>query len=231
MDIVFLPSSEDAQNYVPAPKPAKLYVPEWYKSIRPIKESELKFNEKVQVTNLNVKHCMPYFDALTGGYIQELWTDILIEPTEDGINFKCAVDPVPIAIRERVSVKIDEGFYPVEFLWQRQWGTKLPKGYSMLVTHPLNRVDLPFQTLSAVVDADSFIHHDVGNIPFFIRSGFKGIIPAGTPIYQIFPYKRDDWFSSFKTYNEIEKNKFNKIIRGKFLHSYRDKFWNKKTFN
>ena len=32
-----------------------------------------------------------------------------------------------------------------------------------------------------------------GNVPFFIKSGFEGVIPAGTPIAQLIPIKREKW--------------------------------------
>lgn len=231
MKISFLPASDNAYNFVPHPKPAKLYVPTWYKNIKPLKENELQFNSDTQISNFNVKHCVPYLDALSGGYIQELWTDILVEPIGEEINFKYASDPAPISVRDKVSVKLEDDFYPIEFLWQRQWGVKLPKGYSALITHPLNRVELPFQTLSAIIDFDTFIHYDIGNIPFFIKKGFTGIIPVGTPMYQVIPIKRDSWESIVEKHDEILKQKLNRIIRNKFLHSYREKFWHKKSYN
>ena len=60
----------------------------------------------------------------------------------------------------------------------------------MLFTHPLNRFDLPFTTLSGMVDCDlyrdSWIHfpahwHDMN---------FSGVLPKGTPIVQCLPVKR-----------------------------------------
>ena len=40
------------------------------------------------------------------------------------------------------------------------WTIELPPGWSLLATHPLNRDDLPFRTLTGLVDADRF--HDIG---------------------------------------------------------------------
>jgi len=33
----------------------------------------------------------------------------------------------------------------------------MPAGYSLLITHPFNRHDLPFVTLTGLVDADSLL--------------------------------------------------------------------------
>jgi hypothetical protein len=231
MKIKFMPASEEAFNFTAPPKPAKLYIPEWYKSIKPLKENELKFNESTQISNLNVKNCVPYLDALSSGYIQELWTDILIEKNNEEIVFRYATSPAPLSAREKISVKIDQNFYPFEFVWQRHWGVSLPKGYSMLVTQPLGRVDLPFQTMSAIVDADTFKFSGVGNIPFYIKKDFLGIIPAGTPMYQIIPFKRDNWESSIENYNGLETEKSERNIKRHFLNSYKKQFWQKKTYN
>ena len=80
--------------------------------------------------------------------------------------------------------------------------TAWESGYSLLVTHPLNRFDLPFVSLSGIVDADITMTH--GRIPFFIKKGFSGVIEAGTPILQVLPFKRDDWEMELKFYNQDE---------------------------
>ena len=36
------------------------------------------------------------------------------------------------------------------------WTFEMPAGYSLLITHPFNRHDLPFVTLTGLVDADSY---------------------------------------------------------------------------
>jgi hypothetical protein len=59
------------------------------------------------------------------------------------------------------------------------------------MTHPLNRFDLPFTTTSGIVDSDKFFAP--GNVPFFIKEGFSGIIPEGTPFLQLIPIKRATW--------------------------------------
>src|SRR5215475_8103617 len=38
------------------------------------------------------------------------------------------------------------------------WTIEAPEGYAVLLTHPLNRVDLPFTTLTGIVDCDRY--HD-----------------------------------------------------------------------
>jgi hypothetical protein len=60
-----------------------------------------------------------------------------------------------------------------------------------LITHPINRYDLPFTSVSGLADYD--VYPLPGNVSFHIKEGFEGTIPAGTPIMQIIPIKREDW--------------------------------------
>jgi len=223
MKIVFTPASKEVETLVESPIPAKRLVPEWYKK-------SPAFNSK-NPFNMSLKMCMPFFDATTGGYIQKTWTDIFIDIQEEAIAYYAATPPTIMNHRNKVSIEINDSYYPVEYVWQRQWTARLPKGFSLLITQPHNRLDLPFTTLSGLVDADSFHHTPVGNIPFFIKNGFQGLIPAGTPMYQMIPVKRENWESVLEPFNEIESSQLNNQVRRKFYGAYRDMFWNKKHYN
>jgi hypothetical protein len=220
--IIFLPSSQEAALVVEPPVSAKKILPEWYKN-------SPAFNPK-NPFDKTLKMCMPFFDATTGGYIQKTWTDIYIGLKDGVVSWAVANEPSIMTAREKPSIPLTNNYYPIEFVWQRQWSARLPKGYGLLITHPHNRLDLPFQTLSGLVDADSFYHTPVGNIPFFIQKGFQGFIPAGTPMYQMIPVKRDDWQSEVAAFDEDETFRLNHIMRRKFYGAYRSMFWHKKTY-
>jgi hypothetical protein len=223
MKIVFTPASKQAETIVESPVSAKKIVPDWYKK-------SPAYNSKKPL-DIGLKMCMPFFDATTGGYIQKTWTDIFIGLQDDALVYHSATPPPIMHHRDKVSVEISDSYYQAEYVWQRQWTARLPKGFSLLITHPHNRLDLPFTTLSGLVDSDSFYHTYIGNIPFFIKNGFQGFIPAGTPMYQMIPVKRENWESVVEPFNEIESNKLNHQMRRKFYGAYRDMFWHKKTYN
>jgi hypothetical protein len=65
-------------------------------------------------------------------------------------------------------------------------------------------------------------------MPFFIRDGFEGEIPVGTPIAQVFPIKRDSWQSSehLKTY---DYNTFD-VVKQSFERGYKKLWWSKKVY-
>lgn len=230
MNINFIPASKDVELLVQHPKPAKAFLPEWYKKSPIFDYKKPKF-ENNQIANTELKMCMPFFDATSGGYIQATWTDIHIDSNEDNsVNYRFAEHPEIMSFRNKVSIEINDSYYDIEFIWKRQWSVKLPKGYSLLITHPHNRLDLPFTTLSGMVDADKFYHTPIGNIPFFIRKGFTGFIPKGTPMYQIIPVKRESWESKIEQFDEINSFKLNHQMRSKFYGAYREMFWTKKDY-
>lgn len=232
MKIEFVPSSEAAKNYVSPPIPAKNFIPKWYKQIETINEKKIKIDDRGVAYNKNVKNCMPFLDALMSGYIQRTWTDIYIEnDQQDGsIKYYWASGPQILHHRDNHNLPIENEFYPIEFIWKEQWVPKLPKGYSMIYTHPLNRIDLPFLSLSGVVDSDLYHHSFNGNYPFYIKKDFVGIIPAGTPMYQMIPMKRELWEAIELPFNELENNKKQHQIINKFVNRYKNSFWSKKRY-
>ena len=61
----------------------------------------------------------------------------------------------------------------------------------MLFTHPLNREDLPFRTLSGMVDCDRWRDGLVHFPALWIDPNFEGVLPAGTPVAQAIPIRRE----------------------------------------
>jgi hypothetical protein len=78
------------------------------------------------------------------------------------------------------------------------------------------------------MDSDKF--HGNGNIPFFIKKNFEGIIPAGTPFAQIYPIKREKWKSwvDDSVIDSIMKNQIDPLRTPN--NSYKKKFWQKKVY-
>ena len=244
--INFVASSNAVQEIVPMPKPAKFYLPDWYKESGSFFNSEsnsytnnLFFKEPGKPTT-TVKTCMPFLDTLVSGYIQETWCDIFIERKNNEILFHYSMvvdeeNPImstrPAVILAKIPVP--PGFdRDVFFHWSRVWNPILPKGYSALVTHPFNRDDLPFRCVSGIIDSDKYFAS--GKVGFFIKEGFSGLIPKGTPMYQIIPIKRESWKSEQiklkdKTLNKITQQVFN--INSFFSGGYKKMYWNKKDFN
>jgi hypothetical protein len=175
------------------PIPAKKMIPQWYKD----GESYYYENNSTQAS-AGLKTCMPFLDVLTSGYFLVTPFDIYVGKKEDGslsIEWN-APDPWGSFVSQRphesgATIPRPYGHLDAHFVWSNKWGWKTPKGYSTIVTHPYNRFDLPFTTMSGFMDSDKVSIN--GNIPFFLKEGFYGAIPEGTPYAQIIPVKRKSW--------------------------------------
>ncbi len=233
--VKFNPISKITQDTVPIPKPAREAMPEWYKKAQPFltKTPEVGPDGKV---NKSLKLCLPFMDAMSSGYIQESWQDIDIQKTilEDGqiqLKYVYKEEPEIMSYRDRVSVPIGDEFYPIEFTFHPPWVPELPEGWSMLYMTPLNRVDLPFQFMSGIVDSDSFTQSEErSNIPFYIKKSFDGIIPKGTPMLQMIPVRRENWKAIANEHDaELQKEAI-QTVRQYPWGGYKKHHWTKKNY-
>lgn len=229
--IEFYPASKLAESVVPPPRPASEFIPEWYKDMK-VFGGDRPIFKNGSISNKTAKSCMPFFDSLASGYIQETWTDIQFSFNSDlgTFEYHYATTPEPVGHRENSSIRVSSFFRPHEFTWKTQWVPKLEKGYSMIVTHPLNRLDLPFMNTAGIIDSDVFFHSNPGNYPFYVYKNFEGIIPKGTPMYQMIPIKRDDWYSVKNIFDEEESLKRSFLSKSTFIGNYKKFFHKKKTY-
>lgn len=221
--------SPKSPHNIGQPEPIKNFVPEWYR------RAETTYVEK-GVEHAGLKKCVPYLDAMISGYAIVTPTDIFVSKNEDG-SLKLGWNGTDVSanfIMERPKASGEtmprpEHHYPNHLVFSGFWGVKTPRGWSLLFTHPLNRQDLPFTTLSGIVDSDKFSAS--GNIPFFIKEDFTGVIPAGTPIVQLIPIKRAKWsmIKNDKGLWDLEH------IQGEAARnpetSYKKKSWIRKVYN
>jgi len=70
-----------------------------------------------------------------------------------------------------------------------------------------------------------------GNYPFFLKKDFEGIIPAGTPMYQMIPVKRDSWQGESMPFDEIEATRMEYNIKRFFYGGYKKLHWVKKDYS
>lgn len=186
------------------------------------------------MANKTVKRCAPFLDAYMTGYIQETWTDIYIEIKNEQLLYHYAMGPEPLATRD---FGFDNGMhqaphcYPVEFVWRTPWVPKLPKGYSMLYTQPLNHPELPFEVSSAIVDCDDFLYGGYPtSYPFRVHKHFTGLIPAGTPMFQMIPIKRESWTGKSAEFDERLFQSETARLRRFFQNGYRNLIWKRKVY-
>ena len=107
----------------------------------------------------------------------------------------------------------------------------MDKGYSVLITHPFNRDDLPFRTLTGLVDVDLYKSNTIQFPAVWIDESFTGILKKGTPIAQCIPIKRDNLLLECKSMTplQVEEYKKTKEEISKEPGVYRKKYRAKKN--
>lgn len=218
MKIEFIPASQQVQDITESPVPARTVIPDWYKKIMPARD------------NPNIKACPPFLESLTHGYIQKTWADIYVQETSEGITIDARHQQNIVNYRVPNDLPEMHGYLHFQFLWNSVWSPVFPPNFSGLVVHPLNRIDLPFYTFSGVVEYDEFQHVPHGNLPFYLKAGFTGLIPKGTPMYQLIPFARDNWEASNR---KFDQEFWDKRMGEKALdphNFYKKNIWKKKEF-
>lgn len=195
---------------LPRISPIRGAIPEWYRGD----------------IDSAMKQCVPFLDAMTVGFAMPLIADVFVSDTGE-ITWD-AKQTIVDTNRQNAAMPAPSGHGEKNYSWRIYTSWLLPEGYSALVTHPLNRFDLPFTTSSGIVDGN-FVTQG-GNYPFFLKEGFVGTIPAGTPIAQIIPFKQDDWELQ-ETEGLIEQGEENRRLSSvEYPGWYKREFWKKKVY-
>jgi hypothetical protein len=229
--IYFIPQTELAQEVIDPPKPAKNFIPEWYKKLPRKINKNLLWRNPNGSSNRSMKACVPVMDTLTSGYIITTSADIYVNQNieyEHKFMWEVSRTLITTHIKEQYGeMPVPDGYEKDPFKWETDWIIKTPKGFSLLFSHPSYRFDLPFITFTGIVDADKY--NMALNLPFFLKEGFEGLIPKGTPIAQVMPIKRESWKSSIKKYSPKQKYNLEKI-KSIIDRSYKKTFWQKKEY-
>jgi hypothetical protein len=60
---------------------------------------------------------------------------------------------------------------------------------------------------------------------------FEGMIPKGTPIAQVIPFKREGWQMKIGSEKELkEQNTVTEKLKIKFFDKYKSMYWNSKEY-
>lgn len=212
------------------PIPTKKVLPEWYRT------SETSFVDENGETIEGLKTCIPFLDSMLSGYVLLTPMDIFVSKNEDGtlrLSWNSSeiladfINERPAALGAKMPRPA--GHYPNHLAFRGIWGIKTPKSWSLLVVHPLNRHDLPFTITSGIMDTDKY--STSGNIPFFIKEDFIGVIPEGTPFAQLIPIKRARW----QAINNDSGLRYLEHLQGSFVRrikaGYKKVFWQRKEYN
>lgn len=179
---------------LPKPVPAAKALPDWFRAMPSEVTASTLGGEMVRT----LKHCPPVIDALSGGVLIPLAADLTVSggmvswdwdpPILQDARITRA--PVGLHVPEQATgapFRLDIG---AVLKFMNFWTLEVPEGFSLLFTHPLNREDLPFRSLSGVVDCDLFRDGYVHFPALWTDPGFEGVLSKGTPVAQVFALPR-----------------------------------------
>ena len=213
------------------PKPVKKSMPEWYLNLK----SHVNNDKPIYkgFGNFTIKRCMPVLDVLTTGYYIYAFQDIYVEQTPEGpaIVVKDPFVGWDIHNRDQLEGHPMIGNYDAIPKFLNPWAIRTPQGYSCLFINPVHHANPYFDILEGIVDTDNFLIQI--NFPLVLRDrNFEGVIPAGTPIVQVIPFKRNEWKMKIGNKDDHDKVEYHrKQWAVKLYESYKKNWWNKKSFN
>jgi len=201
LNIVFRCPPE-LEGVLPRPSLALLGLPDWFKTM-----PASAFSSVLRQEQPTVKKCPPFIDAMTQGFLMPLVTDLTIEDGAFSWDFELPGGAItsyshsPLDFHDNAQVAGTPLFKDDTFVikFNNFWTIESPPGYSLLVTHPVNRYDLPFVTLTGLIDTDLYKDNFINFPARWHDHSFRGVLPKGTPIAQCIPVKRELWGAQFET--------------------------------
>ena len=181
---------------VPAPVPARTALPYWLKTMPSSVAAAALAGAEIRT----LKHCPPLIDALGAGVLFPLAADLTVRGGELSWDWDAPRprdaghprSPNGVHLPEQAAgapFRLPPGQFVVKF--KNFWTDEVPDGWSVLFTHPLNREVLPFRTLAGQVDCDRWRDGMVHFPALWTDPGFEGVLPAGTPVAQAIPVRRE----------------------------------------
>ena len=210
------------------PQPASKFIPDWYKNMESYINGEKKPGGEGTAL-ATVKRCMPVFDAIVAGYIITSPADVYVSLKDGQQYFEWStlglIQFHPVVQAPEHPAK-NKHAYPK---WMNHWAIRTPKGYSTMFVQPMHRESV-FTILPGIVDTDEY--YAPVNFPFVVNNPeFEGLIPKGTPIAQVIPFKRESWTMQFGGEKEIKEqaNLTNKLSTT-FFDRYKNMFRQNKEY-
>ena len=250
--IAFWRERASADEY--SPSPAAQELPEWWKKMPAfggfggVAPGDRAIMLNGGFDHSTIKRCVPVLDSMSLGYIIKTDADIYVHPGEEKTVidssgsakvFKKITAIYPRFLSSEISLHENGQVetYPGPDGQNLQkiftpWHVKTPDGYSVIFTEPLNSPSPYWSVLPAIMDTDKFCPR-LNFMVYLKDSKFKGIIPAGTPLVQVIPFKRDPWVAEVSIGDKEtseKKGMVDYLLARFFYSSYKKGFWTRKNF-
>ena len=213
---------------LPRPRLARQALPNWLRAMPMTAHSDMH-DGPVRT----VKQCPPFIDAMRMGFVIPLPCDVHYADGAFGWEWKLPLPGTPNHPRAPISFHAAAQLEGAPFgegnliKFVGFWTIELPPGWSLLATHPLNRDDLPFRTLTGLVDSDRF--HQIGLLfpARWLDPERACTLSAGTPVAQCIPVPRDVLGLDFAAFDAGQASAFSEVgdavlaAPGVYRHRYR----------
>lgn len=232
--IEFIALDKYAFEVCPKPFPASEALPKWWKEASPyVKSIDNPDGKKIMImgseSNASFKKCTPMLDMLSSGYVFPLWADVQVTYQESHPVLSWRVGRSIFDLHNGQDVEVPNGYQKTQFKYLNQWYIKLPKGYSALIMPCPGYPNNPFRPISAIIDYDKTTHPLYP--PMYLKEGFEGIVEKGTPMFQVIPFKRSNWKSTFSFLQDGEAEiNLDRDVKSTIVNNYVKNFWEKKTY-
>ena len=201
---------------LPPPRLAREALPDWLRAMPAMAPSD--FHGRPIRT---LKQCPPFVEAMRCGFLIALPCDVEVENGRFSWAWEAPAPVTPEHPRAPLAFHAPAQLEGAPFAAPGQsalkfnsfWTIALEPGWSLLATHPINREDLPFRTLTGLVHSDLF--HQAGiNFPaVWTRPDFVGVLPKGLPIAQCVPVRREEIELDCAPFDAQESRAFTEIVR------------------
>jgi hypothetical protein len=187
MNIKFITSDSLVEQHFPVRPAAEVY-PEWYKTVPKV--------DLLTDRIVNVKNCLPVFDAITSGYI--IFNSYQIHLEEKLANFQNSlfVSTMKIPVNKDIQT-FNHNQCPISknpkdvFKIKTEWKITTPPGYSCIIQQPAYHYSDKYQLFPSIVDTDDF--DDFIPISGYVLKKGPVYLEPGEPLIQVIPFKRESW--------------------------------------
>ncbi len=216
-------------DVLPQPVAARQTLPDWLRAMPAKAFSELHGRDI-----RTVKQCPPFVDAMVHGFMVLLPCDVQVDRgvfTWDWELPALTVDehpkaPLSFHVAAQVAGAPFHDGHSSAIKFNSFWTIELESGWSLFATHPVNRDDLPFRTLTGLVSADRFTDAGINFPAIWTQPDFTGLLPKGTPVAQCFPVPRVGLDLVFETLTAQKAEQYTALVK-EVLHTpgvYRKRF-------
>lgn len=201
------------------PYPSKRKLPKWIRS-----------NENFDNSQPTIKKCPGILDYAGIGYIVPLWADLKIDYDSSlmMLNPEFSVPWANALLHSKEQFQgtpLESLSYPYSKVIKIEapWRIKLTSGYSSLLVDPIyHDVHSSITVIPGCIDHDAF--HTANIFVSFNLYG-KGtvLIPRGTPLYQVLPFRRSVFSFSIRT--QTAEDSINSAREGNTLGTFNKRYW------